>query len=110
VSKYHNTKTIYDGQSFRSKKEAARYRDLCLEQKSGLIAGLTREVPFVLAPGVRIGEERKIPDLRYIADFVYSDVETGNIIVEDCKGMKTAVYKIKRHLMKTVHNIEVLET
>jgi hypothetical protein len=44
---------------------------------------------------------------RYVADFVY--VRDEKRIVEDVKGLKTAVYKLKKRLMKAVHKIEIQE-
>lgn len=77
--------------------------------RSGRVANLRREVPFALAPRVRI-DGRWRPSLRYIADFVYVNVESGAIVVEDCKGMRTPVYRVKRHLMKALFDIDILET
>lgn len=45
---------------------------------------------------------------KYIADFVYR--QDGKTIVEDCKGMRTPEYKIKRKLMLWRYNIKILET
>lgn len=45
----------------------------------------------------------------YMADFVYRDVETGNIVCEDVKGFHTDVYRIKERLMLACHNIEISE-
>ena len=42
----------------------------------------------------------------YVADFVYTD-KNGNVVVEDVKGIKTEVYKIKRKLMLYIHNIKI---
>lgn len=50
------------------------------------------------------------PALRYVADFVYWHNQKGCQVVEDSKGHLTDVYRIKRHLMATVHGIEILET
>jgi len=36
---------------------------------------------------------------RHVADFRYVDTSTGLTVVEDVKGMKTDVYKIKRKLL-----------
>ena len=47
---------------------------------------------------------------KYVADFVYTDVETGETVVEDTKGFRTDVYKIKRKLMLKVHGIKIKET
>lgn len=108
--KYRNKPCTVGGEKYRSQREAKRHQDLLLLQKAGQIAGLTREVPFELAPGVKIkGEDRKRPAVRYVADFVYSDVRSGTVVVEDAKGMQTPVYRLKKHLMKTIHNIDVVE-
>ena len=110
-SKHKNQPLTVNGEKYRSKREYSRHCDLLLMQRAGLIAGLVREVPFVLAKGVKIdGEARARPALRYYADFVYSDVDSGRVIVEDAKGQQTPVYRMKKHLMATVHAISVLET
>lgn len=46
---------------------------------------------------------------RYIADFVYTDNETGLTVVEDTKGVRTKEYIIKRKLMLAVHHIRIKE-
>jgi hypothetical protein len=43
----------------------------------------------------------------YVADFRYE--EGGATVVEDAKGFKTAAYKLKKKLMKAIHNIEIRE-
>jgi hypothetical protein len=54
---------------------------------------------------------RKKPPLRYFADFTYFDVQKNSKIVEDFKGgVLDPVYKVKRHLMKSVHGIDILES
>ncbi len=108
TSKYRNTKCTVDGESYRSKREAQRHRTLMVMQRSGVIADLQREVPFVLAPSVRFADKRATPALRYFADFVYT--QDGQRVVEDCKGLRTEGYRIKRHLMLALHGIEILET
>jgi hypothetical protein len=107
--KYRNKVCEFGGEKFDSAKELKRYRDLMILQDIGMIAGLTRQVPFVLAPGVLIaGERRKRPAIRYILDFLYTTGD-GSMVHEDVKGMQTPVYRLKKHLMKTVHNIDVKE-
>lgn len=46
----------------------------------------------------------------YVADFVYLDLFDGKEIVEDAKGYRTAIYKLKKKLMKAVHSIDIFET
>lgn len=107
--KYANKPTVVDGIKFDSKAEAKRFADLLLLQKAGRITDLKRQWPFVLAPGVKIaGEKRARPALRFIADFCY--IENGRLVVEDVKSpatAKLAAFRIKTHLMKTVHAIDV---
>lgn len=106
--KYKNTKvTAFDGMVFDSKREYLRYCDLRMLERAGVISELSRQVYFVLAPSVVIAGRKK-PELRYIADFTY--LEDGRRVVEDAKGALTDVYKIKRHLMKSIHGIDILET
>ena len=108
--KYGNKPCKVGSEKYRSGRERDRHQSLLLLQKAGLIAGLTREVPFVLAEGVKIeGEARKRPAVRYFADFVYSEAKTGRVVVEDAKGQQTPVYRLKKHLMATVHGIHVRE-
>ena len=113
MSKYKNKKVSYDGMTFDSKKECERYKVLQALQTAGVISGLTTQETFVLAEGVKIaGEYRKRPSVRYMADFVYLDRRTGEQVVEDVKSRATAkdkVYRIKKHLMKSVHGIDVVE-
>lgn len=107
--KYKNKPQEWQGQKFRSKRELERYQVLLMMEKSGLIKYLRREVVHVIALPVVL-DGRKKPALRYIADFVYWDDVANRLVVEDCKGMRTPVYRIKRHLMKSELGIEVVET
>ena len=98
-SKYHAEKVTIDGIRFDSKKEANRYRQLRIMERAGTISDLQLQVSFVLIPKNSNGRE-----IRYIADFVY-----GQQVVEDVKGFKTAVYKLKRRMMKEIHGIDIKE-
>jgi hypothetical protein len=111
-SKYRSKKVKQDGITFDSRKEARRWTELQMMQAEGQISSLQRQVPFVLAPAVKLeGETRKKPALRYVADFAYVQ-EDGVRVVEDCKSAPTRklpAYRIKRHLMATVHGIHIKE-
>ena len=111
--KYGNVKTVIDGITFDSKAEAKRYGELVLLQKAGHIKQLQLQVPFVLWHGVKFpGAKRLTPACRYIADFVYFEMITDGLmhtVVEDVKGMRTAVYKLKKHALKALHGIDVRE-
>ncbi len=107
-SKYKAIRTTVDGVTFDSKREARRYQELKLLERGGEIRGLERQISYELAPPVRLdGESRLKPALRYVADFRYWDFRIHGVVVEDAKGMESPVSRIKRHLMKSVHGIDV---
>ena len=106
--KYGNKKTVVDGITFDSKKEATRFAELQLLQRAGEIFDLQRQVPFTLIPKqVRDGKTIERPCV-YKADFVYKDKD-GTEIVEDTKGMRTKEYVIKRKLMLWQFGIVIRE-
>ena len=122
-NKYGNKKVMYDGIVFDSKKEAVRYAELKLLERSGHITDLERQVPFELIPtlreepneqykrGAKKGQFKPGKVIErpcyYIADFVYT--EDGKKVVEDTKGFKTKDFIIKRKLMLYVHGIRIKE-
>ncbi len=101
MSKYHNQRTMIGGQLFDSMKEANRWQELLLNQQAGIISHLRRQVKYSLDVN-----RRRIA--LYIADFVY--LEQGKEIVEDAKGMRTPVYRLKKKLMHAIYGIDILET
>jgi|SRR5690606_12477658 len=107
-SKYHSRRVEVAGEKFDSQAECSRWNQLMRMQIAGRITGLLRQVSFELAPAAVVAGKKKRA-LTYRADFMYID-EHGNTIVEDKKGVLTEAYKIKRHLMKAIHNIDILET
>jgi hypothetical protein len=102
-SKYGNKFTETGGVKFRSKKEAQRYEDLLLVEKSGDITGLALQVKMPIDINGR-------HICNYYADFVYTDVKAGKVIVEDCKGMRTPLYKLKKKLVEAQYGVTILET
>ena len=104
-AKYNNQKVKYDGIVFDSKKEYHRYRELLLLLKAGEIGQLRRQVVYKLS--VPRGDICK-----YVADFVYIVVATGETIVEDVKSdmtRKLPAYRLKKKMMKAILNIEIKE-
>lgn len=108
-SKYRNVKCVHDGMTFDSKRELRHWLQLCRRRDIGEIRDLKRQVPFILAAKVDLGEKRAKPAMRYVADFVYIDVATGKRVVADSKGLQTQSYRDRKHLMATVHQIIVVE-
>ncbi len=123
MSKYNNEKVVMYGIAFDSRREAKRYRELCLLERAGKITELELQKKFVLIPtqreqtgkvfkqGPRKGEPKpgKVieKECAYIADFAYK--ANGQMVVEDTKGYKTKDYLIKRKLMLYVHGIRIRE-
>lgn len=105
-NKYGNRKVEIDGIVFDSEKEGRHYVELKTMERAGIISRLVLQPTFELAPATTI-HGKKSAARTYRGDFQYE--KDGITIVEDVKGMKTAVYILKRHLMKTVHNIEIVE-
>lgn len=100
-TKYGNKKTTVYGIEFDSRKEATRYCELRLLQEAGKISDLKLQVPF---PVVINGK----PCFKYVADFTYT--ENGRPIVEDVKGMKTQVYRLKKKVVEALYGFSIRET
>lgn len=94
-AKYKNTKVVFDGEKFDSKKEMNRYIFLLNAQKEGLITNLTRQVKFELIPSIKKQEVIKLKTkdkvvervvqlaITYTCDFMY--YKDGEQVVEDVK-------------------------
>lgn len=102
-SKYKAVKTIVDGKKFDSKKEAKRYQELKLLEQSNEIKELQLQVPFILIDKSEYGRV-----IKYIADFVY--IRDGKQVVEDCKGFRTDVYRLKKRLFEEKYKTEIFES
>ena len=86
-----------------SKLESERALLLRTWERAGAITELRFQVRFELIPAQE-GEKA----LAYVADAVYRD-GAGQPVVEDSKGFRTDVYRIKRKLMLWRHGIRILE-
>ena len=102
-SKYNNKKTKVDGITFDSKKEADRYVFLTHRATIGEVLDLHLQVPFIFAL-----EGKKM--FTYKADFVYYDKTLSKTVIEDVKGMRTPLYKLKKKLIEHQHQITITET
>jgi len=105
-NKYGAKAEVVDGLRFDSGGEARRYEELCLLQVAGHVRDLRIHVPYPI-----VVNETYV--CRYEADFVYELLDDDGRwrgVVEDCKGFRTDVYKLKAKLMLAVHGIEILET
>lgn len=111
-NKFGAIKTEVDGQIFDSRAEARRHKELEALQQNGIVRKLATQVPYPLkVNGITIG--------KYIADFVYEELvatstECGHqvwaLVVEDVKGVRTAVYQLKKRHIRAQYNITIRET
>lgn len=106
-SKYHARKTTVDGIVFDSRKEADRYIVLKGMEDDGLIEDLRRQVRYELVPAFDV-DGRHYRPVYYVADFVYA--KDGKEVVEDVKGMRTDVYKLKSKLFARRYGMSIKET
>lgn len=103
MSKYHARKTTINGITFASKAEATAYQNRLLMQRAGNISGLELQPKFpLIVNGEKIGT--------YIADFRYFNKATNSVVVEDVKGVKTPVYRLKKKLVYALYGITILES
>ena len=100
-NKYRNVKTTIDGIKFDSKAEARRYTELKLLEKAGEITDLKLQPRFILQHSFK-HKGKTIRAITYMADFQYS--ENGKEIVEDVKGVETAVFKIKKKMFLNIYD------
>ena len=118
-NKYHNRKIEINGIRFDSRKEAQRYVQLMNAMRLGAIKDLRLQVDFTIQEAYTDCQGKRIRAIRYRADFAYNltgEFPTGisaddrdlwrryyiagvDTIVEDVKGVKTQVYKLKEKLI-----------
>lgn len=107
--KYRNTPT----NGYDSKGEAKRANELRLLERAGEIRALKEQVAFLLIPAQYVGGKCVERSCKYVADFTYqeriSDAEWRQV-VEDHKGYRDPIYRIKRKMMLSTHGIRIRET
>jgi hypothetical protein len=111
-SKYRACPTVVHGFRFASKREAARYSELLLLGLAGEIRNLELQPRFpITVNGVRVAD--------WIGDFRYQErnrrvprfLEAGwRDVIEDVKGVRTPVYRLKKKLVWAIYGIDVRET
>lgn len=90
MNKYNAQKTVIDGVTFASAKEAKRYSELRLLERAGVIRQLELQPRFpLIVNGIKV--------CIYYGDFSY--FENNARVVEDTKGFKTREYINKRKLL-----------
>ena len=97
-NKYHNTKVIYDGIKFDSKKERNKYIELKQLEKAGIIKELELQPKFLLLDTIHY-KGKTYPKTYYKADFKYK-TKDGVEIIEDVKSKITSKDKTYRLKIK----------
>jgi hypothetical protein len=88
-SKYQAKAVELDGLRFDSKAEATRYLELQVLERAHQIRDLKVHPVYVIW-------QRGKQKITYEADFSY--IEGGRQVVEDVKGVLTAVYRLKKKM------------
>ena len=107
-SKYHAKPLVVDGIRFSSQREARRYGELRLLERAGQLWDLTLQPVFALhatqwpAPA---GPPNVVGVYR--ADFAYATA-TGTV-VEDVKGVRTALYRWKKKHVELEYGVRIIE-
>lgn len=101
--KYGAQREEVDGILFDSKKEAQRYRDLKVLERCEQIRNLKIKPRFPIVVNDTLICE-------YEADYSYFDMRKGEPVIEDCKGCKTPVYKLKKKLFEAMYGKRITET
>jgi len=106
-----------DGIVFDSKMEMHRYLLLKRLQNLGRILHLELQPEFPIAVETETKEclprrpESKSEKLMFVyrGDFRYLRVDTQQVVVEDVKGHRTEIYRMKKKFVEAVHGIEIEE-
>ena len=107
ANKYHATKILSADGKFDSSLEYKRWVYLKTLETEGSIKNLVRQVPYTLIPTQYKDGKVLYREMKYVSDFEYDVVKTGEHIVEDVKGLVLPVFKVKQKLMYYVFGVEV---
>lgn len=100
MSKYNAKKVTEDGITFDSRMEHARYRQLMVLAAGGVIYDLTVHPTFELEAKTTVNG-KKLRAIKHEADFsYYVEGQAQTLIVEDCKGVETAIWRLKYNLFQ----------
>jgi hypothetical protein len=108
ASKYGNKRVEVDGITFDSRAEAKRYAELKLLEKAGQISDLKLQPRFPFY--YQTGWTSELI-FTYVADFSYVDNVPPHpmTVVEDVKGFRTPLYRLKKKLIEAQYGIAITE-
>lgn len=107
-SKFGAQRIEVDGITFHSKREARRWQQLRILEKAKQITNLRRQVPYPIAI-VNLETGELVTVSTYFADFVYDEL-AGHTVVEDSKGFRTDIYKLKKRLVEAQYGVRIYES
>lgn len=102
TSKYRAERCEVAGEVLDSKAEGRRFAQLRLRERAGEISGLKRQPGFRFEIGGALM-------FSYFADFEYFDHKLEEIVIEDVKGVKTPVYRLKKKIIEAAHKVKITE-
>lgn len=101
-SKHGNKPVITEEGYFASQLEFGRWQDLKMYRDAGEITDLRRQVPYKIEHGGKL-------ICTYIADAVYFDNSLGKEVIEDAKGHRTKIYRLKKKMLSIICGLEITE-
>lgn len=101
-SKMGNKPVFTEEGKFDSQLEFGRWQDLKMFRDAGLITDLRRQVPY------KIEVDGKLI-CTYVADAVYFDTQQGKEVIEDAKGHRTKIYRLKKKMLSIICGLEITE-
>lgn len=93
MNKYGARATVVNGLRFDSLRERARWNDLKIMERDKQISGLTFKPEYILIVN-NVKVCKMIPDFQYI--------RKGKKVIEDAKGFRTPVYRLKKKLFEAL--------
>lgn len=93
-----NKRVTIDGYAFDSVNESRRYQELKLLLQASAIIGLGVHPLYELQAAFTDATGRHHRAISYEGDFCY--LEDGVVVVEDVKGYRTEVFKLKEKLFR----------
>lgn len=109
MTKYRAKPTVVQGIRFASQAEARRYQALRLLERAGTIRNLKLQPRY---PLVFKGAGNALVNVgAYVADFWYLEVDGAveRPIIEDVKGVRTPVYRLKKKLVEGIYGVTITE-
>ncbi len=105
--KYGAQATVTAGIRFPSKAEARRWDELVLLERAGEIRELEPHPAYPIVVHGPDGRPRIVAV--YVADSRYRAGPEGILTIEDVKGIRTPVYRLKKRLVEAIYDITITE-